>query len=220
MLEFLNFSEMAADGCHEGFMTVSPLNVTGATGSPHQPSRHRLAPAHARDGRGRSAGHPRRGGARPGAGAGGHPHHRRGLQPPSCSPTPAPRWSKWSLPEATLCGRGRPSGSPAGGDAADGAFFQFLNAGKRSVAIDLDDPEGRRRFLELAATADLVVEDLGAGVVESMGLGHAELAEQNPAVVLLSISPVGPWGAVGPSPGQRVHPPSLGRLHPQPRHSR
>ena len=87
------------------------------------------------------------------------------------------------------------SGSPAGGGAGDGAFFQFLNAGKRSAVIDLDDPEGRRRFLELATTADLVVEDLGAGVVESMGLGHAELAEQNPALVLLSISP---WGRGGP----------------------
>lgn len=87
------------------------------------------------------------------------------------------------------------SWSPAGGDAGDGAFFQFLNAGKRSVVIDLDDPEGRGRFLELAATADLVVEDLGAGAVESMGLGHAELSEQNPALVLLSISP---WGRGGP----------------------
>ena len=87
------------------------------------------------------------------------------------------------------------SGSPAGGDSGDGAFFQFLNAGKRSAVIDLDDPEGRSRLLELAAIADLVVEDLGAGVVESMGLGHAELAEQNPALVMLSISP---WGRGGP----------------------
>ncbi|WP_420619581.1 CaiB/BaiF CoA transferase family protein [Candidatus Poriferisocius sp.] len=87
------------------------------------------------------------------------------------------------------------SGSPAGGDSGDGAFFQFLNAGKRSIVIDLDDSGGRDRFLELAATADLVVEDLGAGTVESMGLGHAELVERNPSLVLLSISP---WGRGGP----------------------
>lgn len=87
------------------------------------------------------------------------------------------------------------SGSPAGGDVGDGAFFQFLNAGKRSTVIDLDDSGGRDRFLELAATADLVVEDLGAGTVESMGLGHAELVERNPSLVLLSISP---WGRGGP----------------------
>lgn len=94
------------------------------------------------------------------------------------------RWRSWSA-----------SGSSDGGGAGDGAFFQFLNAGKRSVVIDLDGPEGRDRFLELAASADLVVEDLGAGVVESMGLGHSQLAERNPSLVLLSISP---WGRGGP----------------------
>ena len=87
------------------------------------------------------------------------------------------------------------SGSPAGGDAGDGAFFQFLNAGKRSTVVDLDDPPGRDRFLSLAATADLVIEDLGAGVVESMGLGHTDLVKANPSLVMLSISP---WGRGGP----------------------
>ena len=37
MLEFLDFGAMAADRCYEGFMTVSPLKVTGATGSPINP---------------------------------------------------------------------------------------------------------------------------------------------------------------------------------------
>ena len=37
MLEFLDFGQMAADKCYEGFMTVSPLKVTGATGSPINP---------------------------------------------------------------------------------------------------------------------------------------------------------------------------------------
>ncbi|MCY3637175.1 MAG: CoA transferase [bacterium] len=87
------------------------------------------------------------------------------------------------------------SGSSAGGNAGDGAFFQFLNAGKRSVVVDLDDPEGHDRFLALAATADLVVEDLGAATVEAMGLGHAALSEANPSLVMLSISP---WGRGGP----------------------
>ncbi|MCY4273769.1 MAG: CoA transferase, partial [bacterium] len=77
----------------------------------------------------------------------------------------------------------------------DGAFFQFLNAGKRSTVVDLADAGSRERFRALAATADLVVEDLGAGAVESMGLGHAELARANPSVVMLSISP---WGRGGP----------------------
>lgn len=107
-----------------------------------------------------------------------------GAEVVKAEPPGGDRWRSWSA-----------SGSPAGGNSADGAFFQFLNAGKRSVAIDLDDPEGRDRFRALAATADLVVEDMGAGVVESMGLGHAELADHNPSLVLLSISP---WGRGGP----------------------
>lgn len=37
MLEFLNLAELAADQCYEGLMTVSPLKVTGATGSPINP---------------------------------------------------------------------------------------------------------------------------------------------------------------------------------------
>ncbi len=99
-------------------------------------------------------------------------------------PPEGDRWRSWSA-----------SGSPAGGDAGDGAFFQFLNAGKRSVRLDVGDPAGRAGLLELAAGADAVVEDLGAGVVESLGLGHQELAARNPALVLVSISP---WGRGGP----------------------
>ena len=37
LLEFLNLAELAADECYEGFMTVNPLKVTGATGSPINP---------------------------------------------------------------------------------------------------------------------------------------------------------------------------------------
>ncbi|WP_419917869.1 CaiB/BaiF CoA transferase family protein [Candidatus Poriferisocius sp.] len=91
------------------------------------------------------------------------------------------RWRSWSA-----------SGSSEHGD---GAFFRFLNAGKRSVVIDLDEPGGRDRFLDMARTTDVVVEDRGAGVVESLGLGHGELTRRNPALVMLSISP---WGRGGP----------------------
>ena len=37
MLEYLDLSALAADGVHEGVITVSPLKVTGATGSPINP---------------------------------------------------------------------------------------------------------------------------------------------------------------------------------------
>jgi hypothetical protein len=37
LLEFLNLAELAADHAYEGLLTVSPLKVTGATGSPINP---------------------------------------------------------------------------------------------------------------------------------------------------------------------------------------
>ncbi|MCA7082065.1 CoA transferase [Cupriavidus sp. DB3] len=72
-------------------------------------------------------------------------------------------------------------------------FAQF-NRGKRSVALDLQDAEGRAAFLELVRDADAVVEGFRPGVMQRLGLDHAELAKVNPAIVLCSISGFGQTG--------------------------
>jgi crotonobetainyl-CoA:carnitine CoA-transferase CaiB-like acyl-CoA transferase len=61
------------------------------------------------------------------------------------------------------------------------AFHQFLNAGKRSVALDLDSENGRRQLLDLVATADAVVASLPLPVDES------ELMAANPNLVLVRV---------------------------------
>ncbi|MFN8625822.1 MAG: CoA transferase [Candidatus Binatia bacterium] len=81
---------------------------------------------------------------------------------------------------------------PAG---KDGALFQYLNASKHSVVADLDTKEGRERVLDLSATADVVVESLGAGEMASRGLSFDVLQQRNPRLALVSISP---WGQTGP----------------------
>jgi len=78
----------------------------------------------------------------------------------------------------------------------DGALFQFLNGGKRSVDWDLDRAEDREAFLRLAQTADLIVESGGAGWLEAHGLDFDTLRARNPALSLVSVSPygrTGPW---------------------------
>ena len=78
----------------------------------------------------------------------------------------------------------------------DGALFQFLNGGKRSVDWDLETEAGRDSFLRLAQTADLVVESGGAGWLEARGIDFASLRARNPALSLVSVSPygrTGPW---------------------------
>jgi crotonobetainyl-CoA:carnitine CoA-transferase CaiB-like acyl-CoA transferase len=66
-------------------------------------------------------------------------------------------------------------------DAESGAFHQFLNAGKRSVAADLATKQGRRLLLALAAKADAVVASL------PLPVDHAALIEANPDLALVLI---------------------------------
>src|SRR5690348_6677091 len=53
------------------------------------------------------------------------------------------------------------------GDEPAGGLFHYLNANKRSVLTDLDDAESREGVRDLAAGADVVVESLGPGCMES-----------------------------------------------------
>jgi crotonobetainyl-CoA:carnitine CoA-transferase CaiB-like acyl-CoA transferase len=70
-----------------------------------------------------------------------------------------------------------------------------LNRGKRSVTLDLRSDEGKRVFLDLAATADVVVEAMRPGALERLGIGPTTLRETNPKLVFASISG---YGATGP----------------------
>ena len=55
------------------------------------------------------------------------------------------------------------------------ASFLAQNAGKRSLTLNLKSPKGREAFSRLVATADVVVENFRAGVMERVGLGYAAL---------------------------------------------
>jgi crotonobetainyl-CoA:carnitine CoA-transferase CaiB-like acyl-CoA transferase len=74
--------------------------------------------------------------------------------------------------------------------------FAGLNRNKRSVAIDVKDPAGRRAVYDLAARADVVVHNFRAGVMEKLGFGYEELARINPRLVYAWS---GGWGDQGPS---------------------
>ena len=79
-----------------------------------------------------------------------------------------------------------------------------MHRGKRSVALDLKHPEGRRVARELAARADVFVENFRPGVAARLGLGYEEVASGNPGLVYLSLSGFGQdgphagWASFGP----------------------
>ena len=72
-----------------------------------------------------------------------------------------------------------------------GATFLRNNLSKRSVALDLKQPEGRSLFLRLAPHFDVVAENFRAGSMAKLGLGYPELAEVHPRVVYVSLSGFG-----------------------------
>jgi len=77
-----------------------------------------------------------------------------------------------------------------------GLSFVATNAGKRSVALDLKQPEGREIFLDLVEQADVLVENFRPGVMARLDLGYPALALRNPRLVYCAISgfgQTGPW---------------------------
>lgn len=92
----------------------------------------------------------------------------------------------------------RHEGPFLGGEAGMERSFAhlYLNTSKRSVMLDLDDHAQRARFLELVATADVLLETQPPGRLEGLGLGHAVLRAANPGLVQCSVTPFGlftPW---------------------------
>lgn len=77
-----------------------------------------------------------------------------------------------------------------------GVSFLAQNAGKKSVTLNLKDPEGVALFHKLLATADVLVENFRPGVMDRLGLGYAALKTVRPELIYCAISGFGqdgPW---------------------------
>lgn len=72
--------------------------------------------------------------------------------------------------------------------------FASVNRNKRSVTLDLKDPDDNARARDLAANADVVIENNRPGVMARLGLDFATLAKINPRLVYCSISAFGQEG--------------------------
>jgi crotonobetainyl-CoA:carnitine CoA-transferase CaiB-like acyl-CoA transferase len=91
-------------------------------------------------------------------------------------------------------------------------WWQVQSRGKRSVTVDLRQPEGQAIVRELALRADIVVENFRPGTLESWGLGYEALAEANPGLVLVRISGYGQDGPYSRRPGFGVIGEAMGGL--------
>ncbi len=82
--------------------------------------------------------------------------------------------------------------------------FLWLNTGKKSITLDLENTQGREILRRLVRDADVLVENFPPGVLPSLGLGYDRLRESNPGLVMASISRYGQDGPYRDYKGEEI----------------
>lgn len=85
-----------------------------------------------------------------------------------------------------------------------GDYFLAINRNKRSLGLELKSPEGKAIAHELAAKADIVVQNFRPGVTKRLGLDYDSLREANPRLIYANISAYGATGTLAAKPGMDV----------------
>ena len=86
---------------------------------------------------------------------------------------------------------GDPGRSSGGKGAHDALYFLQYNANKRSVAVNLKHPRGLDLVKQMAATADVMIENFAPGAIERLGLGYDVIREINPAIIYCQVKGFG-----------------------------
>jgi CoA:oxalate CoA-transferase len=87
-----------------------------------------------------------------------------------------------------------------------GTMYGQLNAGKRSIVLDLKKPEAIAAVKKLVVKADIVLENYRPGVMKRLGLDYPKLAEINPRIIYGAISG---YGQTGPGAGRPAYAPVI-----------
>jgi crotonobetainyl-CoA:carnitine CoA-transferase CaiB-like acyl-CoA transferase len=86
--------------------------------------------------------------------------------------------------------------------AGQSPFYLAMNRNKRSLTLNLKDPQAREIVLRLAETCDLVTENFRPGVMDRLGIGYEDLRAVNPSIVYVAGTGFGPDGPYADRPGQ------------------
>jgi crotonobetainyl-CoA:carnitine CoA-transferase CaiB-like acyl-CoA transferase len=79
-------------------------------------------------------------------------------------------------------------------------FYAQMNRNKRSLSVDLKNPEGIAIIKKLAETADILVENFRGGVPDRLGIGYDDLRKLNDRLIYVSITGFGPSGPYSHKP--------------------
>jgi len=82
----------------------------------------------------------------------------------------------------------------ATGEIVDAAYYAAANRGKRSLTLDLAQPEGQAIARKLAAQSDILIENYKVGALAKYGLDYAAMRAVNPRIIYCSITGFGQTG--------------------------
>lgn len=82
------------------------------------------------------------------------------------------------------------------------SYFVWLNRSKESVTLDVKTPQGRQILHELVGRADVLVQNLGPGAADRLGLAAGAVRARDPRKIVLGITG---WGSDGPWAGRKAY---------------
>jgi crotonobetainyl-CoA:carnitine CoA-transferase CaiB-like acyl-CoA transferase len=88
-----------------------------------------------------------------------------------------------------------------GRDTKDSAYFTSANRGKKSITLNISDPEGQKLVCELARISDVLIENYKFGDLARYGLSYDDLKQINPRLIYCSVTGFGQTGPYREHPG-------------------
>ncbi len=114
---------------------------------------------------------------------------------PYCSMLLADFGADVTLVEAVPGSSAKLGGGQRRSDSAErAAAYNALGRGKKSIALNLKEPEAREIFYKMADEADVVLEGFRPGVVSRLGVDYETLSKRNPRIIYCSLSGFGQTG--------------------------
>lgn len=91
-------------------------------------------------------------------------------------------------------------------------YYVNLNRGKKSITVNLKNPEGEKVFKKLVKKCDVLIENFSPGTMDRLGLGYEVLKKENPRLIYAAISGFGQTGPYRSRPGYDIIGQAMGGL--------
>lgn len=100
----------------------------------------------------------------------------------------------------------------SGQDTTESAYYLCCNRNKRSLAVDITQPEGQKIIHDLLSQADILIENFKVGGLKKYGLDYDSVKAKHPHIIYASITGFGQTGPLATEPGYDIMAQAMGGL--------